>query len=185
MGRPNCSRSLAYLVECSIQAAPTPTALAAEESLVESSIFMQILNPPFFSPIRASLGIFASSKIISPVGAQCRPNFVSMAFCVIPGPCKSTIKQEIPLCFNSLSVEAKIIPTSARGTPEIHILEPVRTHPSSVSVAVVFMLATSEPVSASVMAKHDKVSALTSPGRCFSRCSSVPQFKSTVWGPNI
>ena len=66
----------------------------------------------------------------------------------------STMKADIPLCFAALSVYAYTIPTSATGTPEIHIFEPLRMNPSSASCAVVFMDATSDPVFASVMAKQ-------------------------------
>src|SRR4030067_2858930 len=73
------------------------------------------------------------------------------------------------------------MPRSATGTPEIHIFVPFRPKPPSVSTAVDFIEATSEPVLGSVMAKHPSKSALINLGIQRSRCSSVPKLRRTDW----
>ena len=66
---------------------------------------MQILNPSPGSPSSASFGSFVPWNAISPVGAQCRPSFVSMSVATKSSTfLGSRMNALMPRCFRSGSV---------------------------------------------------------------------------------
>ena len=62
---------------------------------------------------------------------------------------------------------------------------PFRIKPSSTSVAVVLMLATSEPEFGSVMAKQPPLFACDQAWQILLLLLSLPNFRRTFWGPFI
>src|SRR5262245_24782707 len=98
----------------------------------------------------ALIGILHLSKLISPVIEQRNDILCSITRVVNPGVSFSTKKASISLP----AVLAQIIATSANGALVIHFLLPFNSQPSLVLVAVVRILAGSEPASISVKAKQ-------------------------------
>ncbi len=107
MGRPNCTRSLAYSSESSRQRSTMPSAMAATPERSIEKVSLAPSRPPrlpssaFSPPSRRSIPQATSVAKSSPVGEECRPILRIGLLCVSPGMPLSSTKFRILRSFGS------------------------------------------------------------------------------------
>src|SRR6516162_9427978 len=168
IGLPNCSLVRAYSTAVSRQDLADPSTPQAMPYLASVRHDSGPLSPDTPGSI-ASAGSLTSSKLSSAVTEARSDIFLWMLRVVNPRAPRGTRNPRIPS-----GVRAQTTAMSAMDPFVIHILEPERTQPVPLGLALVFMPPGSEPWSGSVRPKQPSASPVAILGSHSSFCSSEP-----------
>ena len=172
MGRPNCSRVLAYSSAISYAASMTPTDCQATPLRVRRRI-VAVSRNECASCSRSDSGTRHSSNVRSAFCTARSAILFSIFVAVRPGV---SLPRTNPLTWSSASSRAQTTMRSANVPLPIQRLAPLSSHVSPSRRAVVRRpAATSEPPCGSVSANAPILRISTMPGSHRSRCSSDPQ----------
>src|SRR5450759_5023738 len=155
IGRPNATRSLAYLTDSSRHPCARPTDSAATPMRPQSNAFRKDLKPSPRPPRRFSFGTLQSEKESSWVSEDCQPILRYLGATVYPRVPLGTMMLLISFLPISSPVTAVMTTRSEMSVPELVMkhLVPLMTHSSPSSTAVVLVLPASDPASGSVSPK--------------------------------
>ena len=170
MGRPNCTRSLAYCTAVSRQTWAPPTCSAAKATAARSSTRSRTAHPPPSVPTRAADTPSNSRRACLRVMSM-----VAKAVRVRPSASPSTRNSDTPP-----GVRAATSTRSAMWPSSTYILVPVRVQPSPSAVASMAMPASSHFPLSSVKASVAMVDPEAMPGSRSARASSSPEWMSVL-----
>ena len=172
IGWPNCLRCAAYFADSPIAPRAPPTHIAPSLKRPKLSTLKATLWPFPISPSRFSAGTRTSCSRSGVVDEPCRPSLCSSFPLDTPANARSTMKA----VKRSPSTFANTMNRSAKPPLVIHIFSPASTKlPSACSVARVLALSASEPEPDSLSAYAPTSSPVSSFGRYFCFCASVPK----------
>ena len=179
MGFPNCSLSLAYVIEAFIAPSAIPIESAPIEILPPSRIFMDWINPSPIFPRILFLWTRQLSKMTSAVSEALIPNLSSFFPPLKPGVPRSTANAVMP-CESSNSPVLAITTMMSPVLPWVmKFLAPLITQWSPSSTAVHFILMASDPVLGSVNPQAPIHSPEANLGNHLFFCSLFPNF--SIW----
>ncbi len=173
IGLPKAVRSRLYLTDSSTQPWLRPVASAEMAMRPSSRIRRNCAYPRPGPPTRFSAGTRTSSKNNSWVSEAFHPTLEYFGATVKPGVPLGTMIALIP----PSGVRAVTVTKAVMSVPELvmNTLDPLMTHSSPSSRAVVPMRPASEPEDDSVSPKAARCLPDVSMGRYRRRCSSVPK----------